>query len=158
MIGYIMLMLPSGATSSLDENTMSISLSYIFSRLVESRNEVRAARLIQYAFGRLIRHRTTEKKVESAAVIWRYWQLHKSAYRVAVQAKYGPSARIIVNFLRRSQHKAAHSKSVRQYALRTESAAMHIHVPSICPKELINTCRLALHLNFWAERLLRFAV
>jgi abnormal spindle-like microcephaly-associated protein len=135
-------MLPSGVTSSLDENTMIISLSYIFSRLVESRNEVRAARVIQNAFGRLMRHRTTEKQVESASVMWRYWQLHKSAYRVAVQAKYGPSARIIVNFLRRSQHKAAHLKIVRQYESRTESAAIAIQTAvrgSLCRLNLWTT-------------------
>ena len=131
---------PMPSSECLEEKSMIITLSYIFSRLVESRNQVRASVVIQNAIRRYWRSKLSDDKIRSALIIWRYWQRRKDNYRLWVQEKYGLPAQKIIVFFKKYNAKAILVNKSRKEQVKRWGCAVKLQ--SVMRGWL---CRL----NFW---------
>mmetsp|Transcript_36315 Transcript_36315/g.87585 ORF Transcript_36315/g.87585 Transcript_36315/m.87585 type:complete len:1780 (+) Transcript_36315:1382-6721(+) len=87
-----------------DEKAVLLSLSYLFSRLTESSNEILAAILIQACY-RKYRHRVLlQKKIVAAGFISKYWVLHRENYFRNQQRLYAAAVAKLEAFVIKHKH------------------------------------------------------
>ena len=87
-----------------DDKAMTLCLTYLCSRLMESSREILACIAIQLWYRQKTRIRLLELKLCAASCIWTCWARNRSAYYAARKAKYFRAVRTIERFV--SQHQS----------------------------------------------------
>lgn len=82
-----------------DEKSVLLCLSFMCSRLLESRGEVRACFLIQQCYRRYRKAVETVHKIEAAKIILGHWRRNKARYYANQRTKYGMAVTRIESFV-----------------------------------------------------------
>jgi abnormal spindle-like microcephaly-associated protein len=99
-LGGIPTMLPiSDSLSPPDEQTMTVCLSYLCSRLMESSKEIFASILIQACYRKYQRRVLLEKKIVAAGQIYAFWVANKVNYYEAQKRRFVRSVAILERFV-----------------------------------------------------------
>lgn len=98
-LGGIPKMVPVMDTSSLpDEKSILLCLSFMCSRLLESKLEIRSCVLIQKRYRRYREIVERERKLAAASVILKTWRERRIAYYQAQRNKYGKAVQVVERF------------------------------------------------------------
>ena len=99
-LGGIPKMVPiCDSTCAPDERSILLCVSFMWSRLMESKGQIRSSVIIQSCYRK---HRTRilmQRKRAAATTILRMWRLHKNLYYVARALHYGSAVRVIETFV-----------------------------------------------------------
>jgi abnormal spindle-like microcephaly-associated protein len=128
-LGGIPNMLPRcDSTHPPDEKAMLLSLSYLFSRLTESSNEILAAILIQACY-RKYKHRILlQKKIVAAGFILQFWKLNRENYFRYQQRRYAAAVAKLEEFVMTRKHSLKRLKAERLERERRHRSAILIQV------------------------------
>ena len=121
-----------------DEKAVLLSLSYLFSRLTESSNEILAAILIQACY-RKYRHRILlQKKIVAAGFISKFWILNRENYFRNQQRRYAVAVAKLEEFVMKHKHSLRRLRNERLEREHRHRSAIMIQVCLFVALRILN--------------------
>jgi hypothetical protein len=128
-LGGLSQMIPlCDSTHPPDEKTVILCLSFLWSRLMDTKGEIRSCVVIQTSYRKHRARVLLRKKQESALKILRVWRYQKCDYFRAQSRRYSRSVRNIERFVLTHRFQLAQLREQRLYTERMKKAAIVLQV------------------------------
>jgi CAMSAP CH domain len=128
-LGGLSRMIPlCDSTSPPDEKTVVLCLSFLWSRLMETKGEIRSSVVIQTSYRNYRARVLLRRQQDASRLIFREWQKRKEDYYLAQKRRYGRSVRVLERFVVTHRIQLAQLRERRLHSNRLAAAATVVQV------------------------------
>jgi CAMSAP CH domain len=128
-LGGLSRMIPlCDSTSPPDEKTVVLCLSFLWSRLIETKGEIRSSVVIQTSYRNYRARVLLRRQQDASRLIFREWQNRKEDYYLAQKRRYGRSVRVLERFVLTHRIQLAQLREHRLHSNRLTAAAIVVQV------------------------------
>lgn len=128
-LGGLSRMIPlCDSTCPPDEKTVVLCLSFLWSRLMETKGEIRSSVVIQTSYRNYRARVLLRRQQDASRLIFREWQKRKKDYYRAQKRRYGGSVYVLERFVLTHRIQLAQLRELRLHSNRLTAAAIAVQV------------------------------